>query len=116
MDNIQEIAKATKYLSYNQKTLIRFLKRLELPLPANLFGQKFSIASLYNQGLIERDGKYILLSALGKDVLKYWYDRLNEPREPRRKKKVNPEGTQTKKIKLSAYRMNSNYLDIMSMY
>jgi hypothetical protein len=116
MDNIQEITKVTKYLSYNQKTLIRFLKRFESPLPANLFGQKSSIISLYNRGLIERDGEYILLSALGKDVLKYWYERLNEPRVPRRKRKIIPEGTPIKKIKLSAYRTNSGYSDIMSLY
>jgi predicted transcriptional regulator len=85
MSNISEITKATRRLSYNQKSIIRSLVEPGTSIPVNLRNQRSSIKSLHNRGLVCVNDGYISLSDLGEEVLKYWQDLIKEASNYRRR-------------------------------
>ena len=84
MEDISKIIQAIRFLSRNQKSIIRSLFESNSSFSIESFNQKLAILSLQDRGLIEIDGNHVSLSTLGKDVVKYWHDQLSQESPPRK--------------------------------
>jgi Hypothetical methyltransferase/Probable Zinc-ribbon domain/Type III restriction enzyme, res subunit len=79
MDNLSKVEKATKWLSRNQKSIIKSLFQEKLPLPIQFFSSdKTVILKLQDRGLIEIQNEQVSITTLGGDVAEYWQRKLIE--------------------------------------
>ncbi len=85
MDNAPNVEEAAKWLSQNQKFIIKSLFQSESSLPTHFFGYgKNVILKLQDRGLIEIGEEKVSLTTLGMDVIEYWQNRkLNELKPPK---------------------------------
>ena len=120
MEDISKIIQAIRFLSRNQKSIIRSLFESNSSFSIESFNQKLAILSLQDRGLIEIDGNHVSLSTLGKDVVKYWHDQLSQESPPRKSSNKWDDSRQKSLEKsnelLELYKQGLSYQDIGDKY
>jgi Probable Zinc-ribbon domain/Type III restriction enzyme, res subunit len=79
MDNASNVEEAAKWLSQNQKSIIKSLFQEKLSLPAHFFdSDKTVVLKLQDRGLVEIQNEQVSLTALGSGIAEYWQRKLIE--------------------------------------